>query len=158
MTDLYTLYQYKWTANFEGLEPWMVTAYRKLETLVKTSLFPFWKIDLDNSLSRQTDFIYSTSDVDTYSPSVVVKQVFHPQEDTVDLFIQTNRDKNIFKGIKYGLWEWNAEPYISFQTSPSLFGGLRNSHVSSLVSTLLKQNLIGTCLANTRNIRYIWAK
>jgi len=153
MKDLYTIYQYKWTANFEGLEPWMVASYRKLETLVKTGLFPFWKIDLDNSLSRKSEFIYSTSDVDTYSPSVVVKQVFHPLEDTVDLYIQTNRDKNVFKGIKYGIWEWNTEPYNDLTERMSLFGSLRNSHVSSFMETLMKNKLIGSCVANTRNIR-----
>jgi hypothetical protein len=153
MQDLYTIYQYKWTANFEGLEPWMVTAYRKLETLVKTGLFPFWRIDLDNSLSKKTDLIYSSSDVENYSPSVVVKQVFHPQDDTVDLLVQTNRDKNIFKGIKYGLWDWNTEPYINTNESPSLFGSLSSSHVSSLLTTMMKNNLIGSCVANTRNIR-----
>jgi hypothetical protein len=153
MQDLYTIYQYKWTANFEGLEPWMVTAYRKLETLVKTGLFPFWRIDLDNSLSKKTDLIYSSSDVENYSPSVVVKQVFHPQDDTVDLLVQTNRDKNIFKGIKYGLWDWNTEPYINSNESPSLFGSLSSSHVSSLLTTMMKNNLIGSCVANTRNIR-----
>ena len=153
MKDLYTIYQYKWTANFEGLEPWMVASYRKLETLVKTGLFPFWKIDLDNSLSRKSEFIYSTSDVDTYSPSVVVKQVFHPLEDTVDLYIQTNRDKNVFKGIKYGIWEWNTEPYNDLTERMSLFGSLRNSHVSSFMETLMKNKLVGSCIANTRNIR-----
>jgi hypothetical protein len=154
MIDLYTLYQYKWTANFEGLEPWMVTGYRKLETLVKTGLFAFWKIDLDNSLSKKTDFIYSTTDVDTYSPKVVVKQVFHPQEETFDLVVQTNREKNIFKGVKLNIWDWNTEPYFNLQDSVSVFSSLRNSHVSSLYSTLMKHNLISSCVANTKTVRY----
>jgi len=153
MKDLYTLYQYKWNANFEGLEPWMVTGYRKLETLVKTGLFPFWKIDLDNSYSKKTDLIYSSSDDDVYSPSVMVKQVFHPQDDTMDLYIQTNRDKNIFKGIKYGLWDWNEEPYITWKESPSLFSSLRNARESTFYTTLMKHNLLGSCVASTKNIR-----
>ena len=156
MRDLYTIYQYKWTANFDGLEPWMVTAYRKLETLVKTGLFAFWKIDLDNSLSKKNDFVYSTSDVDTYSPNIVVKQVFHPQEDTFDLLVQTNREKNVFKGVKLASWDWNTEPYVTYssQNGLSLFTSLRNSHVSSFYTTLMRHNLISSCIANTRTVRY----
>merc|ERR1719175_190923 len=51
--DLYTLRHFKWTANFQSLEP--------------------WRIEFDNHLSSQTDFLYSTKDVDRYSPVVVVE-------------------------------------------------------------------------------------
>lgn len=151
--DLYTIRDYKWTATFQSLEPWMITGYRKLETLVKTGLFPFWQIKLDNKLARQTDFPYSTNMIDSYSPVVVITQKFHSEQNTFDMTIQTNRDLNEFKGVNYGYWDWNVEPYMSFQESTPSFTSLRNTHLSSLRMKMAANNLIGMCSANTKSIR-----
>jgi len=147
--DLYTLRHFKWTANFQSLEPWMVSTYRKVETLLKTGLFPFWKIEFDNSLSRQADFLYSTSHIDTYSPVVVVEQVFHPEEETFDLTIQTNKDKNVFHNVP-DVFNWNSEPYLTLKSS--FIPLLKSSHISSFFLTLQSNKLVSSCLATTRSI------
>jgi len=151
--DLYTLNHFKYTANFHSLEPWMITAYRKVETLAKTGLFPFWQIELDNSLAKQSDFLYSTDEVHSYSPVLNVEQVFHPEKETFDMFLQTNRDKNVFKGINYGFWNWNAEPYLQLTSYEGSSLTLpRSSHVSFTQLFLKKNHFISDCTATTKSI------
>ena len=153
LIDLYTLRHFKWTATFQNLEPWMVKYYRKVETLVRSGLFPFWELDLEHNIKAESDFLYSTHSLKTYSPVVVVEQVFHPQEENFDMIIQNNRGKNVFKGINYGFWEWSSEPYLQTTQTLPFLSGLRNSHMSSLQMVKLSNNLITDCAATTKSLR-----
>jgi len=152
--DLYTLNHFKFTAKLHSLSPWMIKLYRKAETLAKTGLFPFWEVELDNSLSKQSDFLYSTATVDEYSPIIKVEQVFHPSKGTFDMVLQTNRDKNVFKNIHYGFWDWNAEPYLQLTSNAGAsLATPRSCHASSTHIMLEKNHMISTCTASTKSIR-----
>merc|ERR1711973_333998 len=149
--DLYTLRHFKWTANFQSLEPWMIAAYRKAETLLKTGLFPFWRIEFDNHLSSQTDFLYSTKDVDRYTPVVVVEQVSHPQEEVFDLTVQTNLEKNVFKGVDARLFNWESEPSAFFRDTFTPF--MKSSHISTFGAVLKTNKVIASCQATTETVQ-----
>lgn len=154
--DLYTLRHYRWVAQVQNLEEWMENAYYKFETLVKTGLFPFWRLEHPTH-NKDTDFIYATnshSDSSSFFPHIIlVDTVFHPEEDSFDMVIQTPREKNFFEGINYGLWAWNDEPYLQMAAASSSVTELRNSHLPFLSSALVANNVIGTCAASTRSIR-----
>jgi len=149
--DLYTLRHFKWTANFDGLEPWMVAYYRKLETLVKTGLFPFWRIEFDNSLSKRSSFMFNTKDSDSYSPTVVVEQYFHPEQETFDMTIQTNKEKNVFEGVYYDFLKIHSEPYLA--KKETFYPFMKSSHISSLYLALETHKLMSSCHATTRSVQ-----
>jgi len=149
--DLYTLRHFKWTANFANLSPWMVMVYQKVSALVKAGLFPFWRIEVVNSLSKQPfSFLHNAQNIDSYSPNIVVEQIFHPQEETFDLTVQSNTEKNVFEGIHFDFLNWHSEPYLAMK---QIFSPLmKSSHISSVYMALDTHKLMSSCYATTRSV------
>jgi len=138
--DLYTLRHYHWDIIATNLEPWMVSMYKKIGTLIKTTFFPFWEFKPE----------YTTHEISPRQPRIHIDQVFHTRQNTFDLKLQIEKDVSRFMGINYGYWQWNDEPYLSL---PKL-GFLRSAKIQpELVTTLFYNNIINHCVATSQTIR-----
>merc|ERR1711910_102443 len=138
--DLYTLRHYHWDITATNLEPWMVSAYKKIGTLIKTTFFPFWEFKPE----------YTTHEISPRQPRIHIDQVFHTRQNTFDLKLQIEKDVSRFMGINYGYWQWNDEPYLSL---PKL-GFLRSAKIHpELLTTLFYNNIINHCVATSQTMR-----
>merc|ERR1711910_153334 len=138
--DLYTLRHYHWDITATNLEPWMVSAYKKIETLIKTTFFPFWEFKPE----------YSKHEISPRQPRIHIDQVFHTRQNTFDLKLQIEKDVSRFMGINYGYWQWNDEPYLSL---PKL-GFLRSAKIHpELLTTLFYNDIINHCVATSQTMR-----
>ena len=142
LQDFFTLRHFTWDITATNLEPWMVAAYKKMGVLMKASLFPFWEFKPE----------YSTHEVSPRQPNIRIEQIFHPRLDTFDLTLRVNKDVSKFTGVNYGLWQWNAEPYMRLNRIPIPF--YHSSYLRPELLTYMYYNeIINHCTATSKSIR-----
>ena len=138
--DLVTLRHYTWDITTTNLQPWMVTAYTKMGVLVKTALFPFWQLTPE----------YNTHQIAPRQPNIRIEQIFHTKQNTFDLTLQVDKDVSTFLGVNYGLWQWNAEPYLSLSKLTFL---TRAMIQPEMISYMYYNNIINHCHATSQSVR-----
>jgi len=138
--DLYTLCHYHWDITATNLEPWMVSAYKKIETLIKTTFFPFWEFKPE----------YSKHAVVLKQPRIHIDQIFNTKKNTFDLTLKVQNDISKFKDVNYWYWSWNNEPYLSLSKLTLL---TRANFRPELITTLFYNNIINHCIATSQTMR-----
>merc|ERR1712106_245792 len=142
LQDLFTLRHHTWDITATNLEPWMVAAYKKIGSLLKTSLLPFWEFSPE----------YSMHDVSPKQPNIRIEQIFHPSEQSFDLTLRVDKDLSQFRGVNYGLLQLNAEPYMRLDSLPIPF--YHNSYLRPELLTYMYYNhMINHCHATSKTIR-----
>eukprot|EP00092_Neocalanus_flemingeri_P025744 GFUD01027909.1.p1 GENE.GFUD01027909.1~~GFUD01027909.1.p1 ORF type:complete len:741 (-),score=120.67 GFUD01027909.1:127-2277(-) len=142
MHDLFTLRHYTWDITATNLEPWMVSAYKKMGALVKTSLFPFWEFTPE----------FTSHEVAPRQPKLRIEQIFHPKLNTFDLTLQVDKDVSKFMGVNYGILEWNTEPYLRLNRIPIPF--YHSSYLRpEFVNYMYYNNVINHCHATSHSVR-----
>jgi len=91
--DLYTLRKFKTDVTTNNIPKWIVKMFRRMEVIMKTKLWPYWKVDLKRQIS--------SIDYDNYSPWVRTDLVFDPLSGTADFLWMTDIENSEFKGMKY---------------------------------------------------------
>jgi len=138
--DLYTLRHYKWTVSATGLSPAMVSAYKKLGTMAKGSMFPFWEFKPE----------YTTHEVAPRQPTIRIEQIFHRGFDTVDITLQVDKDVSVFKDVNYGFFHIDSEPYQSLSKMSLLTKSLIQPE---MMIYMYYNNILNHCDATSQDIR-----
>merc|ERR1719282_484065 len=90
--DMFTLRQFNWDITATRLEPWMVNLYRKIEAVIKTTLFPWWRLDAE----------YTAHQINPSEPKIHIDTVFRPKNDMFDLTLRYDKDVSKFVGVEMG--------------------------------------------------------
>ncbi|CAN0555764.1 unnamed protein product, partial [Ectocarpus sp. 8 AP-2014] len=134
--DLYTLRKFKTDVTTNNIPRWLVKLFRKMEVIMKSKLWAYWKVDLKKQIS--------SIDYDNYSPWVRTDLVFEPQTGTVDLMWMTNMETSEFKGMKY---------MEMFRYGNSVEDYLPSSKFSPAMKLLHSHDLVNYCTVSNDQVR-----
>jgi len=90
--DMFTLRQFTWDITGTRLSPWMVNLYRKIGAVIKTTLFPWWKLDAE----------YTAHQITPSEPKIRIDTIFRPKNDMFDLTLRYDKDVSKFVGVELG--------------------------------------------------------
>ena len=90
--DMFTLRQFTWDITATRLDPWMVNLYRKIGAVIKTTLFPWWRLDAE----------YTAHQINPSEPKIHIDTVFRPKNDMFDLTLRYDKDVSKFVGVEMG--------------------------------------------------------
>merc|ERR1711892_729353 len=134
--DLYTLRKFKTDVTTNNIPRWMVKLFRRMEVIMKSKMWPYWKVDLKREVS--------SIDYDNYSPWVRTDLVFDPQTGTVDLTWMTSMENSEFKGMKY---------MDMFRYGNSVEDYLPSSKFSPAMKFLHHHDLMNYCTVSNDEVR-----
>jgi len=134
--DLYTLRKFKTDVTTNNIPRWLVKLFRRMEVIMKSKLWAYWKVDLKKQIS--------SIDYDNYSPWVRTDLVFEPQTGTVDLTWMTNMETSEFKGIKY---------METLRYGSSVEDYLPSSKFSPAMALLYRHDFVNYCTVSNDQVR-----
>ena len=145
LEDMMTLRQYNWDITATKLPAWTVNLYKKLEAVLKTTLFPFWKLDA----------VITTHEINPREPKIRVETVLRPETQMVDLTLRHDKEVSRFMGIKYEyINDWMTEPYRRLQSYFRLPLPMLTTSVSQETAGYLYYNQhINRCAVTQNTVR-----
>jgi len=134
--DLYTLRKFKTDVTTNNIPMWIVKLFRRMEVIMKTKLWPYWKVDLKRQIS--------SIDYENYSPWVRTDLEFDPLTGTADLLWMTSMENSEFKGIRY---------METLGYGNSVEDYLPSSKFSPMMKSLHDHDLLNYCTVSNDEVR-----